>query len=90
MTVKANTEVNGKVNIKANKIKRAYPISKITPQICSLIMCSSRDGGIRTHDLQHPMLARYRATLHPERAANLKKIANQLNRNKKYVTVIQL
>jgi hypothetical protein len=26
----------------------------------------SRDGGIRTHDLQHPMLARYRATLHPE------------------------
>ena len=24
-----------------------------------------RDGGIRTHDLQHPMLARYRATLHP-------------------------
>jgi hypothetical protein len=29
---------------------------------------SSRDGGIRTHDLQHPMLARYRATLHPEKA----------------------
>lgn len=26
----------------------------------------SRDGGIRTHDLQHPMLARYLATLQPE------------------------
>ncbi len=26
-----------------------------------------RDGGIRTHDLQHPMLARYRATLHPDK-----------------------
>jgi hypothetical protein len=25
-----------------------------------------RSGGIRTHDLQHPMLARYQATLHPE------------------------
>jgi hypothetical protein len=25
----------------------------------------SRSGGIRTHDLQHPMLARYQATLHP-------------------------
>ena len=36
---------------------------------------SCRDGGIRTHDLQHPMLARYRATLHPElmygRVANI-------------------
>ena len=26
----------------------------------------SRDGGIWTHDLQHPMLARYQATLHPD------------------------
>jgi hypothetical protein len=25
-----------------------------------------RDEKIRTSDLQHPMLARYRATLHPE------------------------
>ena len=33
---------------------------------------SSRDGGIRTHDLQHPMLARYRATLHPEIVAGNK------------------
>ena len=27
---------------------------------------NGRDGGIWTHDLQHPMLARYQATLHPE------------------------
>ena len=27
---------------------------------------NSRDEKIRTSDLQHPMLARYRATLHPE------------------------
>jgi hypothetical protein len=25
-----------------------------------------RDGGIRTHDLLHPMQARYQAALHPE------------------------
>jgi hypothetical protein len=31
-----------------------------------MLMYFRRDGGIRTHDLQHPMLARYRATLHPE------------------------
>lgn len=25
-----------------------------------------REGGIRTHDLLHPMQARYRTALHPE------------------------
>ena len=30
-----------------------------------------RDEKIRTSDLQHPMLARYRATLHPEEATNI-------------------
>ncbi len=31
-----------------------------------------RSGGIRTHDLQHPMLARYQATLHPELLMQIK------------------
>ena len=31
-----------------------------------------RDEKIRTSDLQHPMLARYRATLHPEAITNIK------------------
>lgn len=30
-----------------------------------------RVGGIRTHDLQHPMLARYLATLQPENGAKI-------------------
>lgn len=35
---------------------------------------SRRSGGIRTHDLQHPMLARYQATLHPENFTQHSKI----------------
>ena len=35
------------------------------------IVMFCRVGGIRTHDLQHPMLARYLATLQPENGAKI-------------------
>ena len=37
-----------------------------------------RDEKIRTSDLQHPMLARYRATLHPERGNKYNAIRGKL------------
>jgi hypothetical protein len=54
------------VNRTVNKGKRAHSTSPKTTQICFIKPFSSRDEKIRTSDLQHPMLARYRATLHPE------------------------
>ena len=65
-SVGVNMGVNKGVNTHALKLKRAHSIGYKTFQMCSIPCFPSRDGGIRTHDLQHPMLARYRATLHPE------------------------
>ena len=45
-------------------------IAPSTVKSDSSIKERSRGGGIRTHGLQHPMLARYQATLHPETAGN--------------------
>jgi hypothetical protein len=44
-----------------------------------------RDEKIRTSDLQHPMLARYRATLHPEMSLKY----NKANKNPKFLLQVK-
>jgi hypothetical protein len=63
MTIQNNH--GGKQRSKQNQKKHIQLAIKPFKYALSFLF-SSRDEKIRTSDLQHPMLARYRATLHPE------------------------
>jgi hypothetical protein len=58
--------LKGRYYLKNNFEEMTDNENKTAGKLIVYRLFTSRSGGIRTHDLQHPMLARYQATLHPE------------------------
>ena len=72
--IDGNKTVFSHSNAAADFRKQVHYSAKKPDQSRAIQSC--RVGGIRTHDLQHPMLARYLATLQPDWECKDKKIFN--------------